>query len=98
MGDEIFGSTGGKFRRQFREFGPILGAQRKERRISAEKSKKAEERIAGQTAKEARRLQVESAEVKKREATAAKSRGGRSSLIATTQTGLATNLGGTTNG
>lgn len=81
---------------KLREAGPIIGEQRKDRRVSKEKAKKAEVKIAEQEQKERKKLQREAGEVKRREAVAGKARGGRQSLIATTQTGLPANLGAQT--
>ena len=62
-------------------------------------AKKAQERqekaIAEQKKKEAQRLAEAESEVKRRQAIASRGRSGRGSLIATSQTGLASNLGGT---
>lgn len=81
---------------KLQEAGPIIGSQRKERRIGKEKAKTAAFKIGEQEKKEAARLARESGEVRRREAVAGRARGGRSSLIATTQTGLPSNLGAQT--
>ena len=98
MGENFFGHTGGKLRRKLREAGPIIGEQRKARREAKEAAEKQKIEIAKQQKIEQGNVARAESEVNRRKTVAGVSRRGRQSLIRTSPTGLATNLGGTTNG
>ena len=70
----------------------LMGTGAKSDAKKAQKRQKAE--IAKQKKIEDQKLAAAESEVKRREASGANSRAGRKSLIATSQTGLASNLGG----
>ena len=80
--------------RKLREAGPIIGEQRKARRIAAEDAKKQQTKIEQQQRAEKNRLAVAEGEVERRKAIGAVGKRGRRSLIRTSEKGLPTNLGG----
>lgn len=99
MGEKIAGRSGGKLRRTLREAGPIIGAKRKEKRKAREKAEVVEGKIAKQEQKAKNKLANEASEVALRKLSgAAALKTGRRSLIATSQTGLSSTLGGGKNG
>ena len=77
---------------------PLFMSQRKAAAQAEKDQKRQKAKIAAQQKIEEQRVAREGSEVKRRQAMGMSGKGGRASLIATTQSGLPSNLGATANG